>query len=414
MLKYGLFAAAGLAILTLAGVLFSALSPATGAYGADYLRKILGDQPVASMESALFLTQDWVKKTEFNLGLIKADNPFGPAAADTTTVGTTTVGTTAATLPAQALSPAATSTPFAAPAASTGNHLLSRAGNAPAPAATWAPPAVAARGSMPGSGVWEPYLSDASGRVVAYRTFVLPDPSRPYAYAAIVAFNLQAIRLHYVIGFSQPYAPGVRKSAQGIIPERDKQPGVLLAAFNGGFKYEHGHFGSMAGGLMSVPPVNGLATLAIYQDGHVQIGAWNKDIAPSDTLQAYRQNGPLVIQDGAVGPQVGDALIWGRTISGGIVTWRSGIALSADNQTLYYVVGPSLSVSTLAAAMLTVHPQTGMQLDINNYWVHFTAFRNNGGDLSPEALFPNAMRGNIDRFLKAYPRDFFYVTAAQP
>lgn len=416
--KYGLFASAGLLILVLGGVVTMALSPASGAYGADYLRKIFGDQPVAVMETAIFQVQDMVNKTEFSLGVAKAHNPFGSAAA-------TRVAQYPDTQTAQALTPVATGTPVQTAASisaqgnPTKNSLLVPAGNSQAAvsgsmaANTWMPPAVDSSGTIAGSGVWQPYITNAAGRVVAYRTFVLPDPTRQYAYAAIVAFDLQDIRLHYVIGFSEPYAPGVKKTGRGVIPSADEQAGILLAAFNGGFKYQHGHFGSMANGLVSAPPVNGLGTLAIYQDGHIQIGAWNKDILPSNDLLAYRQNGPLVIQDGTVGSQVSDALIWGRTISGGIVTWRSGLALSADNRTLYYIVGPSLSVNTLAAAMLMVHPQAGIQLDINNYWVHFTAIRDTGGVLSAEALFPDAMRGNLDRFLKPYPRDFFYITAAQ-
>ncbi len=51
-----------------------------------------------------------------------------------------------------------------------------------------------------------------------------------------------------------------------------------------------------------------------------------------------------------------------------------------------------------------------MQLDINNFWVHFTAFKDDHGQLAPQALFPKEMSSNLERFLSQYPRDFFYVT----
>jgi len=60
--------------------------------------------------------------------------------------------------------------------------------------------------------------------------------------------------------------------------------------------------------------------------------------------------------------------------------------------------------------MLAVNPQTAMQLDINNFWVHFTAFKNDNGTFAAEALFPKEMASNLERFLNPYPRDFFYVT----
>jgi len=56
--------------------------------------------------------------------------------------------------------------------------------------------------------VWEPFIQDTQGRTVAYRTFVQPDADRPYALTGIVAFDLDHIRLHFVLGFADPYAQG--------------------------------------------------------------------------------------------------------------------------------------------------------------------------------------------------------------
>ncbi len=79
---------------------------------------------------------------------------------------------------------------------------------------------------------------------------------------------------------------------------------------------------------------------------------------------------------------------------------------------MYYFVGPSLITRTLADAMMAVHPQTAMQLDINNYWVHFIVIKEINNQLQGVPLFPKDMAEHKDRYLYAYPRDFFYVTSA--
>ena len=55
----------------------------------------------------------------------------------------------------------------------------------------------------------------------------------------------------------------------------------------------------------------------------------------------------------------------------------------------------------------------GMQLDINTYWVHFVAVRDQDGKRTLEPLFPNMMKYNIDRYLHPYSRDYFYVTGTE-
>jgi hypothetical protein len=259
--------------------------------------------------------------------------------------------------------------------------------------------------------VWQPFIQDPQGNTVAYRTFVQSDPSRPYALTGIVAFDLEKIRLHFVLGNAEPYAQGVPKQGTGKIPAQDLVSSRLLAAFNGGFKYQHGNFGAMADGFTSAPPKDGLATLAIYQDGTFRMGVWGQDINPSSDMLAFRQNGALVIQNGAVTQAVSDSKsYWGYTVSKGTVTWRSGLAISPDGKTLYYFAGQYLDINTLSAAMMTVKPQTAMQLDINNFWVHFTAFSDWNGQIVSQTLFPKEMSSGQNRFLNPYSRDFFYIT----
>ena len=128
---------------------------------------------------------------------------------------------------------------------------------------------------MEGEGAWTSYIKDDAGATLAYRTFIQPDPKRPYTLVAIVAFNLSRIRLGYVLGTIDPELKGTAiPGRKGIIPAPDFKPDVLLATFNGGFKGEHGAFGAMSDGIVAIPPRDGLATVAMYEDGTIKIGEW--------------------------------------------------------------------------------------------------------------------------------------------
>ncbi len=84
------------------------------------------------------------------------------------------------------------------------------------------------------------------------------------------------------------------------------------------------------------------------------------------------------------------------------------MGLSADGRTLYYAAGAQLDVATLTKVMAQAGAAQAFQLDANNYWVHFAAIRSDGTNLTAEPLLKNMT--HADRYLKAYSRDFFYVT----
>ena len=101
---------------------------------------------------------------------------------------------------------------------------------------------------------------------------------------------------------------------------------------------------------------------------------------------------------------------WGANLDGSVVTMRSAVGLSEDNQVLYYFAGPSLSMPVLADAMQRTGVDDGMLLDINPTHAHFTAFRVQDGELIAEPLFPEEMDIWVDRYLHPWKQDFFYLT----
>ncbi len=393
ILAIGLVAFVGLVVVVSA-------DPAAGANGSDILRAVIGDRATAAIEGALFQVQDAVQRVEYGLGLAKPSTPWQVPSA----------GAVASSPKSPAPQPGGATGRKSSPLALVPNPSGQTGGMFPVRKA-WQPAPLSPLGGRPGEGIWTPYLQDSSGRTVAYRAFLVPDANRPYAIVAVVAFDLSHTRLHFVLGYKEPYSPDGPKRS-GAMPPADKQPGVLLAMFNGGFKANNGHYGAMADGVQALPPIPGLGTVAIYKDGQVRIGAWGHDLQPSADMLAWRQNGPLVIQDGRINPMIynDNAVDWGYTFKGVVPTWRSGIGISPDGGTLYYFAGPSLSVEALANCMQDAGVSQAIQLDINNYWVFFAAIHWMNGKPKPDPLFPQ-MDQNTDRYLYPYERDFFYVTA---
>ena len=169
----------------------------------------------------------------------------------------------------------------------------------------------------------------------------------------------------------------------------------------------------MVNGTIVVPPVNGAATLALQDDGSLRMGAWGDAALTDSHTVTWRQNNVPLIQNGQINPRTANMSIadWGSALDGNVAVWRSAIGLSKDAKTLYYAAGDGVLVSAMANALSTAGAYQAMQLDVNNYWVHFDAVRADGDTLKPDALFPAMAKQDNSRYLKGFTRDFFYITA---
>ena len=400
-------------VVIIATVIVTSLSPSTGAQGADFLRSLLGPKPVAYLEEVVFKVQDTIAQIKYRLAgntpaapwqIVEIPGSPQPSTTPPTDTVTPTPFTEFTLTPTLRLDLTAIFTPQLP--TYTPTITLT-------PTATpWQPLMVPPMGSLAGEGVWEPYIQNNSGVTVAYRTFLQPDPARPYVTIAVVGFDLTQVRLHYILGTEEPYVPNAPKRS-GTIPYKDLQLGVLLAAFNGGFKSVNGNFGVMADNVVIIQPIKNMGTLAIYKDGSIRIGEWGVDLSYTNDMVTFRQNCPLMVHNGEINPQVFNNSVndWGGTVDGDTVTFRSGVGISQDGNTLYYFAGQKISMPVLAKTMQDVGAYQAMQLDINNYYVIFTEIHAENNQLVATALLPKEMVGNITRFLHPYVRDFFYVTA---
>ncbi len=374
--------------------------PAFGAQGADFLRGLVGDEAVARLEMKFNQIQDDLQKLKYQWGLEKPAAPWN----------TLQTPTPAVLIPLSSAPETPTRVAF--------QPTTTKAGvNPPEPTPTptpalWEPAAIKPLGGAEGEGIWSAYIQDAEGYTVGYRTFLQPDPARPYTLVAIVAVDLTRTRLHFVLGSIEP-AGETTQPRSGAIQQADRAVHVLLAAFNGGFQSRHGQFGAMADGIIALPPRDGLGTLVIYRGGRVSLGEWATGSEITSSMVALRQNGPLVVQKGQINPRIhnNSPQDWGYTVNDVSPTIRTGVGLSKDAKTLFYFCGPSLSMESLAIAMQSAGAWNAIQLDINNYWSLFVKFQPDGSKLIPEALLPKLMVANVERYLWDYTRDYFYITS---
>jgi hypothetical protein len=404
-------------LLLAGGYMVATQNAEAAAKTAMFLRSVIGDQAVAQLETIVYAIKDTFNQLEARAGLLQAPTPWAEAPIEEPTrpprpSATATARPAVTPTPPPNQAQAAGDAPSATPGPATSTPTSTPTATLP-----WNPTPIDGFTSMKDEGQWQAYIEDGAGQTVAYRTRLFPDRTRLYyAEAVVVAFDLSATRLHFALGKDEPKSP-VQVERTGKIPDDDLKLGHLLAAFNGGFLAEHGFFGAMSNGVTVLPPRDGLATVAMYDDGQVKLGAWGRDIITDTRLVSWRQNGPLLIDNGQINPEttVGLPRDWGYSVNGETVVWRSALGLSADQRTLYYVAGPNLTLPILAKAMAATGAQFAMQLDINDYWVFFCTFY-------PDAQDPNHIQTrelhlvmrykNRDRYLKGFERDFFYITSA--
>ena len=264
-------------------------------------------------------------------------------------------------------------------------------------------------------GVWVPVGPRVGGQAVMARTFVLPDPQRPYERVDLVWMNTRRLNLHLVAGTAHPKAvSGVHGS--GVIPVSARRR--LVAAFNGGFKKYAGHYGSFgyrAAGVWYRTPVGGLATLAVYGNRRVVIGPWGGAQLPaSPAPRSLLQNLHLLMDHGQISPSISQGGLWGVTVGNSVRVWRSGLAQTA-NGNLIYAAGIPVTAHTLARVFALAGARRAMQLDINSYWVTFNLYHATAPGANTVVgtkLMPNMVRP-ANRYLTPDRRDFVYVTLAR-
>jgi hypothetical protein len=272
--------------------------------------------------------------------------------------------------------------------------------------------------SAPGDGLWVPIVDaqhpDDSPRM--WKTLLHPDERRSWSAVSVVAIDLRQVELHMMAGWDEPKS-GTREALQyerkAVIPPEAQ--GELLAAFNGGFRAEHGHYGMKIDGVLIVQPRRLSCVLARYPDDRLVLGDWDALAEEAPLATWWRQTPACMVDDGVLHPGLrGEKnTFWGATLDGETIIRRSAVGLSSSGKVLYVGIGDSTSAKAIAVGMAHAGAANVAQLDVNWAYPRFVLYRPRepgAGELVATALCPGFALSEGEYVRERADRDFFYLT----
>jgi hypothetical protein len=273
-------------------------------------------------------------------------------------------------------------------------------------------------GSPGGGGTWTAAGRRVDGIRAVYETTLVPPGGTEAAGIAWMDTRLLSAGLYS--GSVSPGGGPYRYTA----PIEPAQAVSLVAAFNGGFKMAVANGGYYTEGQMIYPLQTGAASLVIYNNGEVNIGAWGRDVTMTPNVVAVRQNLAPILAGGGptAAAATGDWLSWGATCGANSCSapgienqWRSGVGITADGA-LVYVTGPALDPLQLAQLLARAGAVRGMQLDINPYWTVFVTYdpaapSGLAGPANGQKLLASTTQGPATFFDPGWARDFITMSA---
>jgi hypothetical protein len=180
----------------------------------------------------------------------------------------------------------------------------------------------------------------------------------------------------------------------------------LLAAFNGGFRFEHIKGGYKTEGRVVRELKNGEATIAVDRKGKISIGEYGRDLTDDGTFISLRQNLPLLIDAGVAKVNDHAGTWWGADYGNVIFVVRSSVCVLADGRLMYGAVG-KVDANLLAQSLLAMGCVKAIQLDINGTWPTFQTFPAGEDGVKRPAFLDKRMGGTVDRYLTGSSKEFF-------
>lgn len=241
-----------------------------------------------------------------------------------------------------------------------------------------------------------------------YTGYFRPDPAHPSIVAGVAWMRSGSTQAHLVAGTVQPGGqfPGGAAIPTGDLPN-------LVATFNSGWRMKHIPGGFYLHGRTAKPLIDGQATAAVDDRGHLTVGRWGRDLTMNPRLVAARQNLQLIVDQGQPVPGL-DANAngqWGSPKNQFQYTARSALGTDRSGNVVY-VAGNNMNLHTLATALADAGAVRGMELDIHNGMESFSSWRPGAqGTPVPSKLLPT-MTSAADRYVSPDQRDFFYLTVA--
>ena len=271
--------------------------------------------------------------------------------------------------------------------------------------------------SAPGDGTWigvEAGPPDRFGSPAMYKTLLHPDKQRSWAAVSLVAVDLRRVELHMMAGRREPKSStkeAYSYKRPALIPARHR--GVLLAAFNGGFKAVHGQYGMKIDGVTLIKPRSISCGIAMFSGGELVIGDWSRLAKRQAKAVWWRQTPSCMVDQGKLHPGLVSEknTYWGATLNGHTVIRRSAIGISANGKTLYSGIGDHTTAPAMALAMKHAGAAFVAQLDVNWSYPKLVLYKHLGLPNPIATKLCDGFEFTRTEYLQVpSPRDFFYLT----
>lgn len=249
---------------------------------------------------------------------------------------------------------------------------------------------------LDGEGQWIA-VDSISERAHLWATSFRPLAEFPSVTATVIVIDPAGVR--YVLHNGSELPGGSWEAGPRL--DFEQQP---VAAFNGGFRFEHIDGGYRTEGVTVQPLVDGEATLAISRVGAIKVGVWGRDLDESGDWISVRQSLPPIVDGGVNNVVRRNEVWWGADFDDVTYVFRSAICQGPSDE-LFYVSAGLVDASLMAEVMIAVGCEVAMQLDINGDWPQFAVVIE-GEDGEPEVVLADSRMGTRGRYINGSKKDF--------
>jgi len=149
------------------------------------------------------------------------------------------------------------------------------------------------RPALPGEGQWQATGPLVRGVPAMYVAQFRADDVYTSQITTAVWVDPERVRLRLVPGSTEP--GGTWAHPPYVTPA---ELPYLVAAFNGGFRFQDARGGIYLEAKTGVALVAGAASFVIYRDGRVDIGAWGREVSMTPEVASVLQNVVLLVDKG--------------------------------------------------------------------------------------------------------------------
>ena len=153
-----------------------------------------------------------------------------------------------------------------------------------------------------------------------------------------------------------------------------KEVGSVLATFNSGFTMVDAEGGYYQGGQGADTLRPGAASMVLGTNGKLDVRSWGGGILHPARLRCARTSPCWSTRARSTRSSTTPTTsVWGKTVGNFAYVWRSAVGVRRDG-TVVFIVGPALSVKTLAQIAQEAGAVRAMELDINQDWTNFITY----------------------------------------